>query len=217
MMRTLALIFFVFFLTPIHADEARAPSPSGIPVSEEAEMAASGDFYYTLHLNESYLALCHSGVELTRYSIDSLTLREPRFFRTVGNAGMSYPNLWTDSSLYPEWTLRRVTIVPGDESTRPSPDVAGIIPPTMEELIPVPDRFEIRYREDHWIRFSLQGEIPGSKKPFESLSNRLLRWIRNLNPSPPHKGMRIDIVLSGTEGARLYRSYVDHSSLLILP
>jgi hypothetical protein len=204
----------------------KAPEPTAFPtptpeaqaqISEQrAQMAASGFFYLELRLSDQAIHLCHSGVSLKRYPYQKLEIGNPQvwFFRRH-TAKPWLHAAWTDATLAPERDIRRIQIIPGDESTRPTPEVAGIIPPTLEEIIPVPPVYRINFKEGLTVEVLLEGPIPYAVQEISPAQERLqdLKEIFGFTPAA-HTQLRA--TMQAADGAALYRSFPELPEMLVV-
>lgn len=181
-----------------------------------AQMAASGFFYLELRLSDQAIHLCHSGVSLKRYPYQKLEIGNPRIWLFQRHTAKPWLHaVWTDATLAPERQIQRIQIIPGDESTRPTPEVAGVIPPTLEEIIPVPPVYRINFKEGLTVEVQLEGPIPYAVKEISPLQERLedLKEIFGFTPAA-HTQLRAS--MKAGDGAALYRSFPDLPEMLVV-
>lgn len=184
--------------------------------AQRAQMAASGFFYLELRLSDQAIHLCHSGVSLKRYPYQKLEIGNPRIWLFQRHTAKPWLHaVWTDATLAPERDIKRIQIIPGDESTRPTPEVAGVIPPTLEEIIPVPPVYRINFKEGLTVEVQLEGPIPYAVKEISPLQERLqdLKEIFGFTPAA-HTQLRAS--MKAADGAALYRSFPDLPELLVV-
>ena len=204
----------------------KAPEPTAYPapppevqarISEQrSEMAASGFFYLELRLSDHAIHLCHSGVSLKRYPYQKLEIGNPRVWLFQRHTAKPWLHaVWTDATLAPERDIKRIQIIPGDERTRPTPEIAGVIPPTLEEIIPVPPVYRINFKEGLTVEVQLEGPIPYAVKEISPLQERLqdLKEIFGFTPAA-HTQLRAS--MKAADGAALYRSFPDLPELLVV-
>lgn len=185
-------------------------------MQERTRLAADNLFYYELRLGERAIHLCHSGVSLRKYPVQSIEVGQPRFCYLTRESDQPWiQRTWMDGELSPPWEIRRIQIIPGDERTRPTPEVAGIIPPTMEEIIPVPADFRLRFKDGLDVWFHLNGSIPYAVR--ESASPWKQRW-EDFGESigfGPASRVRLRVVMDAADGAAMFRSFPQDLTLLV--
>jgi hypothetical protein len=199
-------------------------SPEGFSDSDKAhlfsikeQIAASNDFYIELSIREKKINLCHSGAVLRSYPFREISLEKKRLLFIPTRNHFPFNNtLFSEGNLSPQRIIERVKVVPGDESTRPTPEAPGIVPPTMEEIIAVPPVYDLDFKGSFSIRFILDGEIPGKKMQTKKLH---LKWEDFLTGLGVKKGpsLRLKIEMDSKEGAAFFRSCPEKAKLLILP
>jgi hypothetical protein len=218
-----ALILALFIAAPPGTADTtrRAHDDSAVKAlvtSERAGLASSGQFYLELLLSRREIRLCHSGVWLASYPLDSIRAGYPRvLFISLERHENWIGAVWTKGHLSPPAVINRVEIVPGDDSTTPTPGEADVLPPTLEELIPVPPVYDIRFDNGLVIRVLLKGKIPGAVKKKWRIAGRWHDFLAALGLRARDK-VRIEVTLSAAEGAALYRSFpAAPPSLLVVP
>ncbi|HNQ79213.1 MAG TPA: hypothetical protein PK747_05820 [Acidobacteriota bacterium] len=204
--------------TPSLGDEAALSPPEAAHLAAlKADLAASKNFYAELSLRDGELRLCHSGTFLRKYKLSGASVQHRRLlFFSSGKLDEWNNRIWRNGELSPPRVIERVRIIPGDESTRPTPGKPGILPPTMEEIISVPSSFNLEFPEGLTVRVELRGEIPGKKL---ELKKKNLLWNDFLCGLGLRKGpaVRLNLEMEGKEGAAFFRSLPENSPLLILP
>jgi hypothetical protein len=194
-----------------------APSPEvqAQVAAERVQLAGSGFFYLELRLADGAVHLCHSGVSLKRYPYLKIEQGTPRIWLFRRSTARPWLHaVWSDGKLAPERVINRVQIVPGDEHTRPTPEAAGVIPPTLEEVIPVPPSYRVNFTEGLTLQVRLEGSIPYAVRevsPWQEKRQDLLE-IFGLTDAP-HTQLRL--TMKAADGAALYRSFPDLPELLI--
>ncbi len=191
-------------------------SPERLAVMR-APFAASGHYYYELRLNEKEIVLCHSGVDIMHYKAIGLSVGLPRaVWFTRGSYDQWIGTAWGEAKLDPPLVIERVRIIPGNQSTLPTPDEAGLVPPTMEELTPVPASYKILFPGSRCIQVDLQGEITGKQKP---VSRARIWWHDFLQGLGVRKadGLRLRLQVDAKSGASLYRTFQPSPEFLVIP
>ncbi len=221
MRRATALILAVFLSTAMACSR---PNPAALPsFSAErlavlrAPLAASGHYYYELRLNDKTIVLCHSGVDIMSYKATSLAVGLPRAaWVTRGDYDKWIGEVWGAAKLDPPLVIQRVRIIPGNQSTLPTPEAAGVVPPTMEELTPVPASYKIFFPNSRCIQVDLNGEITGKQKP---VSRTQIWWNDFLQGLGVRKadGLRLRLEMDAKSGAALYRTFQESPLFLVIP
>ena len=181
-------------------------------------MAVANTFYLELALGAKELRVCHSGIAVGTYPITDLTVAYPRvLFIPRGKAGDWVDDIWREAHLEPEKVVQRVKIVPGDPSTTPTPDKPGVIPPTLEELTPVPQDYAIRCQDGRAIYIHLEGKVPGALSQESAKNSRWNDFLEALGLRTSDS-LRLNATMSAADGAAFYRSFPDGSPVLfVLP
>lgn len=214
-----------FFLLAFCGSEKKSLSgAAGLSSPEEAhlkamraEMASTKDFYLELSLRAKTMKICHSGVYLRKFAIKSIVLETKRFLFFNDQASGRWTNrLYLEGELFPNRVLERVKIIPGDETTRPTPEKPGIVPPTMEEIIAVPISYSLVFPDDFALKIDLLGEIPGKSLEIKKTS---LIWNDFLIGAGLKKGpcSRLRLEMDSKEGAAFYRSCPQKAKMIVLP
>jgi hypothetical protein len=211
-------VLFSALLLAGAGDPSLPDDPAAMYTIERARLAQSGQYYLELHLGAKNIQLCHSGVAIATYPLHGIAVGLPRvFFFSLGSHKPWIGAIWTKAQLDPPRVVERVKIVPGDESTIPTPDVPGVIPPTMDELIAVPSAYKIRFEGGQTLIVNLEGQIPGAVQPN---SRHRDRWRDFLAALGLRKAdfLRISVSVPGKDGAALYRSFPEPPpQMLVLP
>jgi len=217
------LILILFCLVSCAKEENLNKSPN-LTKAEEAHLlnlrsllATSKEFYAELSIRDKEIRICHSGVTLKSYPFRKAEMETRHFFFIRVDEKIKWTNkIFVSGKLFPERIINRIKIIPGDETTRPTPDQPGIVPPTMEEIIAVPPQYELFFKEGLSIKFNLVGKIPGKvveKSKEHSFMNDLLIGA-GFKKGPK---LRIEIEIDANPGAQFFRSVPENTKLLILP
>ncbi len=220
-------LFILLLLSFLLAPSLTAGSPAAakedlatqaLVASQRARLASSGRFYLELLLSRKEIRLCHSGVWVASYPLLSVKAGYPRvLFFSLARHQNWIGAIWTNGRLVPAAVMNRVEIVPGDDSTIPTPGESDVLPPTLQELIPVPRVYDIRFDDGRVIRVELEGSIPGAVKKKWRIAGRWNDFLAALGLKPKDK-VRLMATLTGKEGAALFRSFPqERASLLVVP
>lgn len=219
MRRLLLLFFFALLLTGCTSGDSdpHPVLPSDQALVLRARLATENRYYFEVRLSEGAIVLCHSGVDIARHPFTQPQVGVPRVL--WWRRGASDPwigEIWPDATLNPPLVVERVRIVPGDESTRPTPDVAGVLPPTLQELTAVPPTFQILFPDSRCIQVELRGEISGKVREVSALSLWWDDFREGLGVRQAHP-LRLRLKMDAADGAALYRSFPENPSFLTLP
>lgn len=137
---------------PVASSDPRAAAArlqrTNAQLQKQIELAAGKDFYLVLDPANAGLTLMLQGAPLQRFTVRGLQVGHPR----VGWMSARDPRhvqsvIWSRGELDPPRQLDRLVIQagePGKESADPQPPP---IPPTPEELYPVPSRYHVRFAD----------------------------------------------------------------------
>lgn len=202
-------------------NDAGTPSAAVPPPAQiqelRAGLAASNRFYLELHLAERAFYLCHSGVTLRTYPFQDPSLGVAHILCFTKRADHPWLNsVWSYGNLDPPLVINRIKIQPGVESTRPTPDAAGVVPPTLEEISPIPPHYRMVFANDLCLEIHLTGAIPGATRPISPWRERWEDFLLALNIQTPFR-LRLRLNMAAKDGAALYRSFPELPSMLVLP
>jgi len=131
--------------TDLRTEVARLQRTSAL-LQRQIELASEKEFYLVIDPAASAVSLMLRGAELQRYPVLGLQIGHPR----VSWVGRHDPRpwqgtIWSNGELDPPRQIDRLVIQaapPGKDVAEPEP---AEIPPTAEELYPVPMRYHIRF------------------------------------------------------------------------
>lgn len=220
-MRVLPLIALLPLLPgPVQAGEAPPKPP--VPVSAggmnlAGELAVSGQFYLTFEIAAARISLCHSGIALRHYTFRELQIGYPRIFGFSRKPVKPFiSTIWKEGTLSPPLVLNRIKIIPGNESTRPTPNAPGVLPPSMEELSPVPPSFAICFEGRQIVQIVLQGKVPGSTVMQPEWDARWNDFLEALGIRTADR-VRLRVKMDAKDGAALYRVFPEKPGMVVLP
>jgi hypothetical protein len=126
--------------------ELAAQQRTNLLLQRQIELAASKDFYLTFDPSVPDLALMLRGAELQRYPVRGAQVGRPKvawFGRQATRAWQGV--VWSGGTLDPLRQMDRY-VIQGAEPGKAEGEMAPPpIPPTAEELYPVPSRYLIRF------------------------------------------------------------------------
>lgn len=178
-------------------------------LQRQLDLAVGTDFYLVYDPAGADLTLMLRGAELQRYHVLGAQVGRPRvgWFKRRGDDNWQH-HVWKDGTLEPPRQMDRFVLEGGD-AAKPGAEVkAPPIPPTAEELYPVPARYLIRFAD------GLSLEV----RPREAAQNRgggerlrawaSTRWrdfVAALRDGD-RDAIRLRIVLDPKDGESLYRA-----------
>lgn len=184
------------------------------------ELARSKEFYLVLDPAGPDLALMLRGAELQRYPILGLRVGQARvaWVRRTG-ADAWRGAIWLEGELDPPRQQDRVVVTggqPAPEGEEPKPPP---IPPTAEEMYPVPVQYHIRFAGGLSIEIRPH-EADASLGRWASLRAWwITRWhdVRAALRSEDRDVVRLRVVLNPKDAESLYRALPPSTRLLVLP
>jgi hypothetical protein len=129
------------------ADAARLQRTNA-QLQKQIELAAGKEFYLVLDPATSGLTLMLKGAPLQRFTVLGLQVGHPRVAWTSARDPRHVQSvIWSQGELDPPRQIDRLVIQsaePGKETPETTPPP---IPPTPEELYPVPSRYHVRFAD----------------------------------------------------------------------
>jgi hypothetical protein len=188
-------------------------------LERQVELAGGKDFYLLLDPAAADLTLMLRGAELRRFAVLGLQIGYPRvswFDRRQSRAWQGL--IWANGELIPPRPIDRIVITgeeraKGEEEPPPPP-----IPPTAEELYPVPSTYLVRFG----------GGLSIEIRPREADANagRLARFrtwwtakwsnVASAISASNRDVVRLRVVLNSKDAESLYRSLPPSVRLLVL-
>jgi hypothetical protein len=189
-------------------------------LQRQVELAEGKAFYLVLDPGASDLTLMLNGAELQRYPVIGLQVGEPRVSWFARRDSRPWHDVvWSHGELDPARELDRLVMqapAPRRDAAEPEPPP---VPPTPEEMYPVPSRYQVRFDEGRSIEVR-----PLDADRQAGRFARLRAWwsakwhdVVAAAFRRDHDGVRIRIVLNPTDAASLYRSLTPAVRLVILP
>jgi hypothetical protein len=189
-------------------------------LQRQVALADGKDFYLVLDTAASDLTLMLSGAELQRYQVIGLQVGTPRVSWFARRDPRPWQDtVWSHGALDPPREIDRLVVQappPKKDAAEPEPPP---IPPTPEEMYPVPSRYQVRFDEGRSIEV----------RPLDAdrQAGRLARfgawWTAKWHDviaavfRSDVDSVRLRIVLNPKDAASLYRSLPPAVRLLILP
>jgi len=117
-------------------------------LQRQVELAEGKAFYLVLDPGASDLTLMLSGAELQRYPVLGLQVGEPRVFWFGRRDSRPWQDVvWSHGELDPPRQIDRLVIQAAPPSKDAAEPEAPPVPPTPEEMYPVPSRYQVRFDE----------------------------------------------------------------------
>ena len=128
--------------------EAARLQRTNAQLQKQIELAAGKEFYLVLDPAASGLTLMLKGAPLQRFTVRGLQVGHPRVaWMSARDPRHVQSVIWSGGELDPPRAIDRLVIQsaePGKEATESTPPP---IPPTPEELYPVPSRYHVRFAD----------------------------------------------------------------------
>lgn len=193
----------------------KLPASGDSAAELRAKLAASKKFYLELRLGEQAVHLCHSGASLRKFPAKAMTVGVPRVL-FIPRAGMTacVNRIWPDGEFFPQKVVQRVRIVPGDESTLPTPEKAGVLPPNLQDLTPVPPLWRLRFGSAFGLQFALEGTVPGAAGS-DSYGSKWREFLEGAGLRQS-AGTQVRLTMDAAAGAALYRACPERIDLLVV-
>jgi hypothetical protein len=189
-------------------------------LQRQIELAEGKAFYLVFDPGASDLTLMLSGAELQRYPVIGLQVGEPRVSWFGRRDSRPWQDVvWSHGELDPPREIDRLVVQappPQKDAAEPEPPP---VPPTPEEMYPVPSRYQVRFDEGRSIEV----------RPLEAdkQAGRLARfgawWSAKWHDvvaavfRRDRDGVRLRIVLDPKDAASLYRSLPPAVRLIVIP
>jgi hypothetical protein len=188
-------------------------------LQRQIELADGKDFYLVLDPGASDITLMLNGAELQRYPVIGLQVGQPRVsWFTRGDRRPWQDVVWSRGELDPPRQIDRLVI----QAAPPSKDAAEPetppVPPTPEEMYPVPSRYQVRFDDG----LSLEVRPLDADQKAGRLARLRAWWSAKWHDTVAavfHRNqdaVRLRIALNPKDAASLYRSLPPAVRLIIL-
>jgi hypothetical protein len=188
-------------------------------LQRQIELAGSKDFYLVLDPGTSGITLMLSGADLQHYRLLGLQVGQPRVSWVTRRDPRPWQDaVWSHGELDPPRQIDRLVIEaapPGKDTAEPE---APPIPPTPEELYPVPSRYHVRFDEGRSIEVR-----PLDADARAGRLTRLRAWwgakwhdVVAAVSGTDRDAVRLRMALDPKDAASLYRSLPPAVRLVIL-
>jgi hypothetical protein len=188
-------------------------------MQRQVELASGKDFYLVLDPAGSELTLMLSGAELQSYRVTGLQVGTPRvswFGRRVARPWQDV--VWLHGELDPPREIDRLVFQappPTKDAAEPEPPP---IPPTPEEMYPVPSRYQVRFDEGR----SIEVRPLDADQKASGLARLGAWWSAKWHDvvaalfRKDRDAVRLRLVLNPNDAASLYRSLPPAVRLIVL-
>lgn len=188
-------------------------------LQRQIDLAGSKDFYLVLDPAAGDISLMLSGAKLQRYTVLGLQVGQPRV------AWMARPDprpwqdvVWAKGELDPPRQIDRLVVQAAPPGKEGAEEESPPIPPTPEELYPVPSRYHVRFDDGLSIEIRpLEGDAQAGRWA------RLRAWVgakwhdtKDAAFDRERDAVRLRIALQPKDAASLYRSLPPAVKLIIL-
>jgi len=188
-------------------------------LQRQVELASGKDFYLVLDPAASELTLMLSGAELQSYRVLGLQVGTPRvswFGRRVDTPWQDV--VWAHGELDPPRALDRLVVQappPKKDAAEPDPPP---IPPTPEEMYPVPSRYQVRFDDGRSIEVRPldADQKAGRLARFSAWWGAKWRDVAAAVFRKDRDAVRLRVVLNPRDAASLYRSLPPAVRLIVL-
>ncbi len=189
-------------------------------LQRQIELAGAKQFYLVLDPGASDITLMLGGAELQTFPVLGMQVGQPRIAWVTRRDPRPWQDaIWSHGELDPPRALDRLVIEAAPPSKDTAEPEAPPVPPTPEELYPVPWRYQVRFDEGRSIEVRpLDADAQAGKLA------RLRAWWsakwRDVLASvarADRDAVRLRIVLNPKDAASLYRSLPPAVRLVILP
>lgn len=210
---------------PLDAEAARLARENEL-LAKRVELARGKDFYVLLDRPRSRLVLMLRGAVLHEWPVRGVEVGTPRVAFLSRKAGADWQGrIWSGGRLDPPRERERMVIEAppprqGGDAEQSEPAVP--IPPTPEELYPVPARYHVRYEGGLSLEIRLASTPSGERGPgfWSRLLARLAQWWSDLRAAArirPLDTVRVRLVLAPDDAASFYRALPPDTKLLVIP
>jgi hypothetical protein len=190
-----------------------APADPALELEALERLLALGKesaFYLVLDADGPRLSLGLEGVVLRTYDAHSVEVGRGRLAWVAAATPAAAGRVLTGGALEPPRDLGRLEFTaPPPDPSREAGEIEVPVPPPVEEAIPVPARYRLRFADGSEVEF----RSVGRSSPWEALSARLADALDALR----HRGSsRLRVALGPEDHASLYRGVPPDVALIVL-
>lgn len=189
-------------------------------LQRQVELAGGKDFYLVLDPAASDLTLMLSGAELQSFRVIGLQVGTPRVSWFSRGEGKPWRDVvWSRGQLDPPREIDRLVVQAPPPGKETAEEEAPVVPPTPEEMYPVPSRYQVRFEEGR----SIEVRPLDADKQASRLARFGAWWVAKWHDvaaaiaGRDRDTVRLRVVLDPKDAASLYRSLPPAVKLIILP
>jgi hypothetical protein len=200
------------------ADAARLVRTNA-QLQKQIELAAGKEFYLVLDPKHAGLTLMLKGAPLQRFTVIGLQVGHPR----AGWVSRRDPRhvqsvIWSGGELDPPRQIDRLVIQaaePGKDAAEAAPPV---VPPTPEELYPVPSRYHVRFADGLSVEILPREADASVGRWAQARAGLAEKWhdIISALRSSGRDAIRLRITLDPKDAQSFYRSLPPAVRLIVL-
>jgi hypothetical protein len=188
-------------------------------LQRQIELADGKEFYLVLDPGAPDLTLMLRGAELQRFPVVALQVGQPRVSWITRSDPRPWQDVvWSRGELDPPRQIDRLVIQAAPPSKDAAEPEAPPVPPTPEEMYPVPSRYQVRF-DQGWsieVRPLDADQQAGRFARLRAWSGAKWHDVVAAAFGRDRDGVRLRIALSPKDAASLYRSLPPAVRLLIL-
>ena len=199
--------------------EAARLQRTNAQLQKQIELAAGKEFYLVLDPATAGLTLMLKGAPLQRFTVLGLQVAHPRVAWTGARDPRHVQSvIWSGGELDPPRQIDRLVIQaagPGKEATEPPPPP---IPPTPEELYPVPSRYHVRFGDGLSVEILPREADASVGRWAHARAAMAERWRDTISAfrAANRDAIRLRITLDPEDAQSFYRSLPPAVRLIVL-
>jgi len=188
-------------------------------LQKQIELAAGKEFYLVLDPANAGLTLMLRGAPLQRFTVLGLQVGHPRAaWRSARDPRHVQSVIWSAGELDPPRQIDRLVIQAGEPGKETTESAPAAIPPTPEELYPVPSRYHVRFADGLSVEI-LPREADQSVGRWARARAAMAEWSRDVVSamrSANRDAIRLRVTLDPQEAQSFYRSLPPAVRLIVL-
>ena len=188
-------------------------------LQKQIELAAGKEFYLVLDPAHAGLTLMLKGAPLQRFTVIGLQVAHPRVaWRSARDPRHVQSVIWSKGELDPPREIDRLVIQSGEPGKENQESGPAVIPPTPEELYPVPSRYHVRFADGLSVEI-LPREADESVGRWAHARAAMAEKWRDIISAAGAAGrdaIRLRITLDPKEAQSFYRSLPPAVRLIVL-
>jgi hypothetical protein len=208
---------------PEASSDPRSPAArlqrTNAQLQKQIELAAGKEFYLVLDPATAGLTLMLRGAPLQRFTVLGLQVGHPRVaWRSARDPRHVQSIIWSAGELDPPRQIDRLVIQAGEPGKETTESAPAAIPPTPEELYPVPSRYHVRFADGLSVEI-LPREADQSVGRWARARAAMAEWARDVFSamrSADRDAIRLRITLDPKEAQSFYRSLPPAVRLIVL-